>query len=128
MHWVFFFLLSSISSLCTLPKSHQLNAEESILLEVIVFDCHVKFLLPFSRCWYCSFGLVNLGNGRSFWSVNACVPDNEGVMLFIPSVIMEPIRGLLAVSKWMSNRTWISMCTGWNNYTISSVFSVGWQI
>ena len=65
---IFFFLSPPLLLLllllfffCTSPKPHQLNAEESILLGVIDFDCHVKFSLPFSRCWYCSFGPVNLG-------------------------------------------------------------------
>lgn len=91
-NWTGIFL--SLSSRCTWLKSHQLNAEEHILLGVIVFDKHVKFLLLFSRRLHCSFWLVNLGYSKNFWSLSAWVLDNEGVMLFIPLAIMEPIRGL----------------------------------
>lgn len=47
------------------------------------------------------------------------MPDNDVVMLFFPLAIMEPIRGLKPDA---CSLTWISMCTGWNNYRISSFF------
>lgn len=59
------------------------------------------------------------------------MPDNNVVMLFFPLAIMEPIRGLkpdACTLMWMSNKTCISMCTGWNNYRISSFCSLGWRI
>lgn len=92
-NWTGIFFISFLTLHLTKISSAKCRGAHSSWCNCLRQACEF-FAALLSRRLHCSFWLVNLGYSKNFWSLSAWVLDNEGVMLFIPLAIMEPIRGL----------------------------------